>query len=309
MGTYRYTIGLGDKYSFGTELEFTGVVLDYLAEMYSYTSLPVRHLPHHKWYAIDYKEWYLDEDSTVTEKSGSTCYGGELSSRILIDKKKIWLELKAICDVLKRTGARVNGRCSNHIWVNLFNVVDERYFFEVLVKLIILYEIDIDLFYMGEHYLYRDTRKNNAMLLSPYLLEYINKIDFKNLDYYYPFTHYNENNYFCRRYVINLQEYPEKRLMEIRYPNGTINEKIIQNNINFSLKLVDAINRRRFDLKELTRKIETTHSGDLHNKIVNYESNYKNFEYLVRNISSSVDDINDFMSQYEGVLSSKILRR
>lgn len=40
-----------------------------------------------------------------------------------------------------------------------------------------------------------------------------------------------------------------------KYPNGTINKKTIQNNINFSVKLIDAIASERFDLERITYDI------------------------------------------------------
>lgn len=45
-------------------------------------------------------------------------------------------------------------------------------------------------------------------------------------------------------------------MLEIRYPNGTLNEKNIQNNINFSLKLVNAIANNKFDNEELTKLVQ-----------------------------------------------------
>ena len=71
--------------------------------------------------------------------------------------------------------------------------------------------------------------------------------------------------------------------------------------MNFSLKLVDAINEEKFDSEMLKREairqpqsIDTSEIDD-----------YKKFEQLVTTISLSSEDQNDFMSQYEKVLSTK----
>lgn len=305
MGKYRYDIGLDDKYLFGTELEFTGVYLDNLSKLFRNTSLPVKLALHHKSTGyIKYDEWYLDMDSTVTKRVDGRLYGGELSSRILTDKKGAWMELKDICGVLKSVGASVNDTCSNHIRVNLSSIGDERYFFEVFSKLIALYEREIRLFYMGDDYLVRSTGFDYARLLSDSLLDYICDINCYDPDYMYKFRHNGGISYFTRKDAINLQDYDEKKLMEVRYPNGSINPKTIQNNINFTLKLVDAVRRESFDLIELTRNIRDK-KDDLYMQTLFGEPNAKDFEHLARTISTSEEDVDDFMSQYEHVLSKR----
>lgn len=305
MGRYRYDIGLGDRYLFGSEIEFTGVYLEHLDKLFSNMNLPVRYIINHKSNGyIKYDEWYLDKDSTVTIDKDGNNFGGELSSKILTDKKKYWEELRDICDVLKSNGAFSDFNCSNHVRVNLACIKDENYFFEVLTKLIALYEIDIKLFYMGDDYLKRSTAFEYARDLGDSLLSYINEIDFSSPDFYYKFRHNGGVGYFTCRDAINSQDYENKRLMEIRYPNGTIREKTIQNNINFTLKLIDAIRREIFDPKELSQQIEDRRDRIFINSLTGRE-NRDDFTYLVDRISTSSEDRDDFMSQYEHVLSKR----
>lgn len=304
MGKYRYDLNLGTKYLFGSELEFTGIYISELSKIFRSTSLPVRFALNHKSRGYTkYDEWYLDIDSTVTKNEHHEYLGGELSSRILADKKSAWIELRDICDVLKSVNAFANERCSNHIRINLSPISDERYFFEVLSKLIVLYESDMRLFYMGDNYLVRESSFDYARTIGHELLKYINNVDFSDPDFYYKFRH-NGITLFSRNDGINLQDYESKRLVEIRYANGTIKEKTIQNNINFSLKLVDAIERKVFNPKELTKRIEDD-CEDILIKLVFDEVSYKNFEHLVKTIATSEADVDDFMSQYENVLSKK----
>lgn len=305
MGKYRYNIGLGDKYLFGTEIEFTGVYLDNLSKLFNDNKAPVRFALHHKSTGFTkYDEWYLDSDGTVTIKEDERLLGGELSSRILTDKKNAWQELKDICYLLKKAGASANYNCSNHVRVNLACIQNETYFFEVLAKIIALYEPEIKLFYMGDDYLTRRTSFDYARDLSSSLLQYINDIDFNAPDYFYRFKNHRGITYFTRKDAINLQDYDNSKLIEIRYANGTINEKTIQNNINFTLKLVDAIRRELFDPKELSRKVEEEKETlGIRAIFGNYKS--KEFEQLVHAISTSEDDTDDIMSQYEYVLSRK----
>lgn len=306
MGKYRYDIGLGNKYLFGTELEFTNVYLDDISKLFRESSLPVRYALHHKSTGFTkYDEWYLDMDSTVTKRQEGRFLGGELSSRILVDKKNVWMELKDICCLLRKAGANTNDTCSNHIRVNLSCIKNEPYFFEVLSKIIALYEMEIKLFYMGDDYLTRSTSFDYARILSGYLIDYINEVNFYDSDCIYKFRHHKGVSYFTRRDAINLQDYDEKRLMEVRYANGSLNEKTIQNNINFTLKLVDAIRRELFDPIELSRKVNQLKESDWYLRDLFEETSTNSFEKLVKKISTSSEDMDDFMSQYEKVLSKR----
>lgn len=306
MTKYRYNIGLGDIYLFGTELEFSNAYLDHISKLFRQSSLPVRYALHHKSTGFTkYDEWYLDMDSTVTVRKEGRFLGGELSSKILTDTKTTWKELRDICSLLREAGANVNDTCSNHIRVNLSCIKNEPYFFEILSKIITLYEIEIKLFYMGDDYLNRSTSFDYARLLSGYLIEYINNVDFHNPDCLYQFRHHRGISYFTRRDAINLQDYDQKKLMEVRYANGSLNEKTIQNNINFTLKLVDAIRRELFDSIELSREVNQLKESDWYFRDLFEETSYNNFERLVKNISTSSEDVNDFMGQYENVLSKK----
>ncbi len=305
MGRYRYDIGIGDKYLFGTELEFTGIFIDNLESIFRRNKIPVRYALDHKSRGfIKYDEWYLDKDGTVTKDKDNRSFGGELSSRILSDKRKVWEELRDICDILKSEGASINGTCSNHVRVNLSCIQNERYFFEVLSKLIVLYEVDMRLFYMGDDYLIRQSSFDYSRRLGDRLIDYINSIDFSDPDFYYKFKCYNGLTYFTRRDAINLQDYEDRRLMEVRYPNGTIREKTIQNNINFTLKLVDAIRRELFDPKELSRMIDDEYDK-LFERSLCYDSSPSDFEQLVKTIATSEEDVDDLMSQYEHVLAKE----
>lgn len=304
MTNYRYSIDLQDKYLFGVELEFVDCFIREVSKALREKDIPSRFALHHKSRGIPkYDMWYVDIDSTILNKLDGDYYGGEVISRILSDDECSWRELKEVCSTLKELNASIDGNCSNHVRVNLTNIKNERYFFEVLSKLITIFEMDIREFYMGDKHFVRPLSFEYARLLGFHLLSYINNVDFSDPDYYYKLR----NNGICifdRRDGINLRDYPNKKLVEFRYPNGTINEKTVQNNINFTLKLVDAIDREIFDPKELTNIIEKEHES-IFNKYTFDITTPENFENLVNLISTSSEDVNDFISQYERILSTK----
>lgn len=306
MLKYRESIG-ANNYLFGTELEFKSVYLSKVCEYLRSIYFPFRFTLCHKTRGFTkYDEWYIDIDNTVSKREGLEFLGGEASSRILKDEISTWKEIKDLCDCLRLLGAYIDGKCSNHVRVNLKDLKNERYFFEVLAKLIAIYETDIRLFYMGDKYLIREEIYDHARPMGWHLLDYINKVDFSGKDIFYDFKRnpHNGINYFSRSDGINIQEYLEKRLIEFRYANGSIDEVTIQNNINFTIKLVDAIKRELFDPKELTYIIE--HNNDLlrNNDLFGFETP-SNFEILVSTISTSSEDVNYFNTQYERVLSTK----
>lgn len=304
MSSYRDTIGLNKKYLFGTELEFTGVTLSEVCKCLREKGVPYRFALNHKSRGFTkYDEWYVDIDSTVTKKENGEFLGGEISSRILKDEKECWLELEYVCACLQELGATCNENCSNHVWVNLSTIKNEKYFFECLAKIITIYEMEIEHFYMGDKYLKRSASYEYARLLTGNLLSYINTVDFDDPDFFYKLKNHGVSS-FTRRDGINIQEYMTKKLMEIRYANGSINEKTIQNNINFSLKLVDAIAREVFDTEKLTSIINRDREN-IFNKWTFNETDSDYFEDLAKTISTSTEDLDDFMSQYEKVLSTK----
>lgn len=75
----------------------------------------------------------------------------------------------------------------------------------------------------------------------------------------------------------------DKNRMEIRYPNGTLNYSIIQNYINFSLKLINSILQDKWDLEKLTFQID--HELENKNFLLPEDGNYALFEKLVEKIA------------------------
>ena len=253
---YRYDIGLNSHYQFGAEIEFANVGLIDLYEMLLQEKLPVEYMMHHKTATPGptFKRWVLDTDFSVTKSGEQQYIGGELSSRILRDYTSTWLELHKICKVLRKSGAQINDFCSNHITVNLSDVENMNRFLEFLSKVLIVYESEIETFYRGEIPRERATKDDYAKSLAYRLSREINDIDFSSPRCLFNLTDHHDLYRF--RDAISLDKYARSKLMEVRYPNGTMNEEVIQNNINFTMKLIDAIISGKFDIPYLDRQID-----------------------------------------------------
>lgn len=305
MTRYRYDIGL-NRYPYGTELEFVNASLQGLDKDFQKTALPIELAMFHKKSDTIYDRNYLDIDSTVSIQEKDMIYGGEISSRLYHNKKQDWQEIEEICQVLRENGAGINRHCSNQINVNLSPVKKVNVFMETFAKLIAECEDEIKFFYKGDCFLERADEEIYARSMRADLIRKVNAIDFsEDNDYIYDLL-YRGSAPFGGRCGISLQDYRLNGRMEIRYPNGTINKKIIQNNINFSLKLVNAIEEEKIDVERLTFEI----AEDLQMRRYWYdfrseEEHYKRFEQLATTIATSTLDQDDFMSQYEKVLSTK----
>ena len=306
ISIYKDKIGLDSKYNFGTEIEFTNINIGYLYKIMK-NNFNIKFCLQHKMHNFDFsKSWCLDIDPTVTSlvntEDGIKYRGGELSSRIFKDKKDTWNELKNICMVLKENNCKIDENCSNHIHVDMSSFFDNPLFYEVFSKLLAVYENDLILFYMGDKYLKRNEIDTYSKPMKRELLRIVNDINFSND------THFLSKLFSDGNLLFNIDKgvyiSKEDKEMEIRYPNGTLSELTIQNNINFTLKLIDAIINDKFDRDKLSYLVNYYNK-----KIFNYDIfskyDYDGFKDIVEIISIDSMDKENFMGQYEKVLSTK----
>ena len=244
----------------------------------------------------------MDVDSTVTKLINHEFIGGELSSRVLLDQEEDWAELQRVCRLLKRERATATSRTSTHVTVDIARFRKNHYFFEALCKIICAYENDMNIFFMGDKYLLRKRKRDYAASMDYRLRRTLPYIEFGSWDFLNQILH-NSN---CFRLRDGISFYKmSKGLMEVRYPNGTLREETIQNNVNFVLKLIKAIEEERFDIKYLDSLIEQD-DRDLLSiyRIFNCLENPRRFQELVELIGEG-EDQSTFMGQYQKVLSSR----
>ena len=101
------------------------------------------------------------------------------------------------------------------------------------------------------------------------------------------------------------------QLLEFRYPNGTLNAKTIQNNINFTLKLIEAIASGNFNGYRLNREIhKALHEVDSsrlnQTALETTEARDDYFDELVETITREDADKEAFYRQFQKVKSTKI---
>lgn len=218
---YRECLNLSKKLTFGLEIEWEGKHSDVLCH-YLNTCLP---------------NWRFDTD-------GSINVGGEVKSPKLIDEKKSWIELQKVCDCLKRINANSSERTGGHIHfgVNIFKGNLDT--FLLFLKTYAVYENILFRFYYGEYLRHRNTSYTSNQNIAKRIRKNINQID--------SIEELNDSSMFLRserNYAINFgnmifgSKSTNKNTIELRIPNGSIEEIIWQNNVNtfakFILKVVN----------------------------------------------------------------------
>lgn len=293
-------INLKHNILFGTEIEFCGIKAKELGE-YIPDGLNLKLILDHKQQKLDFDEWYLDYDSSIKDEKGIVMSGGEISSKIMHNKKSDYQELWAICDFLKKSNVSINEYCSNHVHLSINEDYDFNYFLETLAKVMAVYETELIYFFMGEKKELRKTFFEYCRSLNPILLNKLKTLVFSQPDIFYRLL-YGKTSIFTLRSGVNLQNFMKTGQIEFRYANGSLNPLIIKNNIRMCLLLIDAILDYRFDLKYLNEKIDFM-TRDLYeqNRILLNEPLLTSFEELMKTVALKDEDKALLLNQYKCV--------
>lgn len=233
---YDTVINISKDITFGTEIEFSGACYNDVQKLLKKQNNRLN----------GYK---LKDDATVQCFGLNSKVGGELTTPICNDNIKTWKNLKYACELLISADAKINRNCSSHIHVgsNIFenNIKYSMRFF----KLWAVYEDIIFYFCCNEN----KTLRNN---INSYSKE-IGRDIFLMYDQYY----YNDSEIFehltsalkSKTHAIRLSDF---NTIEIRVPAGTLNPTIIQNNINFFIKMILYCKSNKYNERMINEKLE-----------------------------------------------------
>lgn len=235
---YRDSLNLPNKLTFGTEIEYENLSMSSVSLFIS----------------ENLKNWNSKYDGSVPS-------GGEVSSRILTDTENSWYELKKICEFLKQNKAENSNDSGAHIHVGAHILGDNKENWLNFIKLYIISESVLFRFFYGDKINARGCIFDYAQPVANKLynsLEYLNKLkDVKlfsrilvdSTKYYaINFKHVKFNN------TINTKS--TGNTIELRCPNGTIEEVIWQNNINAFAKLILKAKSDKLDIDLINYKLE-----------------------------------------------------
>ena len=250
---YRDTININNKnMTFGVELEFLGLLYDDVKELVLGNN-----------FTLPIEDAMILKDRNVyayTTESTTNVNGCEITTPILRDKKRDWKNLQIMCNDLTKYGAYAK-KCSTHMHFGA-HIIGTKYDSWInLIKIWITYEKILYNFYYGED---DGPRKS----IHTYARS-INDIRFNEIDGIKRDNHLlsvlksmcSNGTYIGKQLGINIFRVSEKysieykNTIEVRIPNGTLNEKVIQNNNLFS-KLLTSIISNKVDVDYLNNKFK-----------------------------------------------------
>lgn len=317
---YLDKLNLDSELTFGTEIEFNGPRAIEFSN--ANKDLPMELIHYHYKQKLDFDKWYVDMDTSLFRYNEEP-NGGELSSKIMHNEGSDWEELKLFCERLKSSGAYITNRCSNHISIGTESFQYNKEFFLLLEKVIMTFEREICFFSYGDFLTQRNFFDKYSKLLQNPLIykiregKYIPLLeeDYKIFMGKYCIDRF-EDKIFRKHDAIHFDFYHDifvtddshsrankYNRIEFRYPNGSINPVIIQNNINFFLKIVLAILHNRFDQEYLDSVIKRYVIDDYY--YVYQAFSVENMNKLMEAICLDSDDKNNFGEQFERVRTIK----
>lgn len=248
---YRNNLNLSSNVTFGIEIEY-----EYL-----------NHNKVDKYLLKKYPSWNSKMDQSLY-------FGGEITSPIMKDEIKYWNELREICIYLKNNDANVRRNAGGHVHIgaNIFN--DNINNWLNFIKLYISYEHILYRFGYGECISERKGINVYAKFMG---LELLNKLDtikicqnMNDLEYLLS-TYYNKFDGISFKHVCYTEKEKDRfNTIEFRFPNGTKNEIIWQNNINTFSKMMLAISEGKINSEFLDYKISKLNERNNSSEILSH---------------------------------------
>lgn len=285
---------------FGIEIEFSGayfnMISEKILELFGYPSIEAVWNKKENRLEFDYQKWSLVNDATVqvySKINRNQKMGGEIKSPIMTNSKKCWEELRQICNMLKQAeNIEINGNCSIHIHTDKHIYTNIKEYINLL-KLWMIYEDIIYKFSYGETNSPRTLLTRFAKPISYYIYENLEKLNSIETEYeLLQFLNFERKNGINLRNIINDTI---KQTIEIRTYNGTINEKIIQNEILFNQNLIEYAKIENFDQEYIDYKIKNYEPIFLNSSIIEHK---EKAEELAHMIFKKELDILYFLKQY-----------
>lgn len=229
---YRETLNLQPSITFSVEIEFENAKYKKIEDLINKMVIELGDLN---------LGWILEDDATVTKEKKEISYrGGEIKPKVLIDNSETWRQLKMICDILKKNHAIAGEHTGGHVHVGSQALGKNVESWINLVKMWVLYEKIIYRFGYGEKLSERVGISESCKPYSAILYNALQGVrhlsgkkawDTSNIRFI------DKHGGICFNRLGSV-EMLENNTVEFRCPNGTLEEIIWQNNINFFTKLM-----------------------------------------------------------------------
>ena len=266
---YRKSLDLPKNITFGVEIEYENIVVSTLSH------LLLEESKNDKWL----KGWESKREFDIGEYNHlGEEINGEVSSKILMDDEKNWGSLKNVLNIIRENDGIITEKCGGHVNIGTHILERKKEYFRNFLLLWILYEQEIYKFSSGDYVLVRYDYDR--------LLEKISEdIDIKDIINIRKFNYFSKlpKCLFDKRHdvfidgTIKKEKALENRI-EFRIPNGSLEEEIWQNYINFFAKFLIACTKE-LDVEKTLYKIEKKEHNavELADYVFNEEIDKENF--------------------------------
>lgn len=261
--TYRQILNIPKTVLFGVEIEFVDAlfkeVIDKLSIFNKNDKTTYFSMSAFYDFFEEYTKWNCVHENTVqyNDYEGNV-YGGEVTSPIMFNDIDCFKSLKKICDILNNTkDLTTNFRCGMHVHVDRTIYKNNAITFLKLLKMWMIFEDVIYKFSYGEKekaraLIYEFAKPLNEKIYNE--LGIISRIEGDNFqDVISPFKRKDLGLTF---FNTKKSYQAVKNTIEARMFNGTTNEVIIQNNINFIINFLLYIVSDNYDEEYIDYEIK-----------------------------------------------------
>lgn len=266
---YRNNLNLPEEVTFGIEIEYENIVKDTVSHL----------LYEESYFNSKFRGWVNTTEISLTEYNNlSEEMNGEIDSPILNDDIITWKNLKTTLELLSKNGAVITQMCGGHINIGTHILGNNPEYWRNFFLLWLLYEKEIYKFSKGEYNKIRFDKEKLFRKISPELM--IEDIIDIEKDFYllsFPYCVYDKfHDVYLNRFV--KESITVGNRIEFRIPNGSLNEEIWQNYINFFTKFLLA-SKKELDIEKTIYKIQNKeHSAvELANYIFDDDIDKENF--------------------------------
>lgn len=273
---YRDTLNFPADITFGLEIEYEGIVKNTVSHILYEQQLDKK--------LIGWKN--KSEFDIAIYNKDNEIINGEINSPILKDTKETWKELRYILELLERHGAFVSDRCGGHVNIGAHIFENNLEYIKNFILSWVLYEKEIRKFSSGENKRLRADVNNLFKKIS-------GKIDLEKLVK-------NSKNFmlsdelFClfdKNHSIYIKNPISDRFMfgnviEFRVPNGTLNQEIWQNYINFFVRFILAC-KKELDQEKIVYKINNHEHNTIELADFVFDSDLDKEQFLIQTLNTN----------------------
>lgn len=273
---YRDTLNLPFDVTFGLEIEYEGIIKDTVSHIIYEEQLDKKLIG---W--LNKSEF----DIAIYNKDGEIV-NGEINSPILKDSKETWKELKYILELLERKGGFVSDRCGGHVNIGAHIFENNLEYIKNFILSWILYEKEIRKFSSGENKsLRRDVNNLFKKIKGKIDLEILlknNKIFMLTDELLCLFDKHHSV------YIKNpiSDKFMFGNIIEFRVPNGTLNQEIWQNYINFFVKFILAC-KKELDQERIVYKINNNEHDSIEFANFVFDNDLDKEQFLIQTLKAN----------------------